>query len=146
MTATASPALSGEQWQTLLQIAQQCPDEGGKGVLHARTVLAAYESMAYDDEALCNPEQPFQVPSSGSSTVSELRAYPNPAQNSVTLQWHDAAQELSLYRADGQRVAHCDLQATDRFLEVDLSAYPKGLYLAVIYLIDGSTQSVKVIK
>lgn len=146
MTAATSPALSGEQWQTLLQIAQQCPDEGGKGVLHARTVLAAYESMAYDDEALCNPEQPFQAPSSGSSTVSELRAYPNPVQNSVTLQWQDAAQELSLYRADGQRVAQFNLQATDRFLEVDLSAYPKGLCIAVVHLMDGSTQSVKVIK
>jgi hypothetical protein len=146
MTATSSPALSSEQWQTLLQIAQQCPDEGGKGVLHARTVLAAYESMAYDDEALCNPEQPFQAPSSGSSTVSELRAYPNPVQNSVTLQWQDAAQELSLYRADGQRVAQFNLQATDRFLEADLSTYPKGLYIAVVHLMDGSTQSVKVIK
>ncbi len=146
MTATASPALSGEQWQTLLQIAQQCPDEGGKGVLHARTVLAAYESMAYDDEALCNPEQPFQAPSFGSTTASELRAYPNPVQNSVTLQWHDSAQELSLYRSDGQRVAHFDLQATDRFLEADLSTYPKGLYIAVVHLMDGSTQSVKVIK
>ncbi len=146
MTATASAVLSGEQWQTLLQIAQQCPDEGGKGVLHARAVLAAYQSIAYDDEALCNPEQPFQAPSSGSTTASELRAYPNPVQNSVTLQWQDAAQELSLYRADGQRVAHFDLQATDRFLEADLSAYPKGLYLAAIHLIDGSTQSVKVIK
>jgi len=146
MTAATSPALSGEQWQTLLQIAQQCPDEGGKGVLHARTVLAAYESMAYDDEVLCNPEQPFQAPSSGSTTVSELRAYPNPVQNSVTLQWQDAAQELSLYRADGQRVAHFDLLVTDRFLEVDLSTYPKGLYIAVVHLMDGSTQSVKVIK
>ncbi|KGE89735.1 hypothetical protein IX84_01530 [Phaeodactylibacter xiamenensis] len=146
MTATTSPAFSGEQWQTLLQIAQQCPDEGGKGVQHARTVLAAYESMAYDDEALCNPEQPFQAPSSGSTTASELRAYPNPVQNSVTLQWQDAAQELSLYRADGQRVAQFNLQATDRFLEADLSTYPKGLYIAVVHLIDGSTQSVKVIK
>jgi hypothetical protein len=146
MTATTSPALSGEQWQTLLQIAQQCPDEGGKGVLHARTVLAAYESMAYDDEALCNPEQPFQAPSSGSTTVSELRAYPNPVQNSITLQWQDDAQELSLYRADGQRVAQFDLLVTDRFLEADLSTYPKGLYIAVVHFMGGSTQSVKVIK
>ena len=47
---------------------------------------------------------------------------------------------------EGQRVAQFDLLVTDRFLEADLSTYPKGLYIAVVHLMDGSTQSVKVIK
>ncbi|MCR9101051.1 MAG: hypothetical protein NXI25_13915 [bacterium] len=47
---------------------------------------------------------------------------------------------------NAQRLSQFNLQSTDRFLEADLSTYPKGLYIAVVHLMDGSTQSVKVIK
>jgi hypothetical protein len=53
---------------------------------------------------------------------------------------------INALNAYKQRVAQFNLQATDRFLEADLSTYPKGLYIAVVHLMDGSTQSVKVIK
>jgi hypothetical protein len=39
-------------------VASQCPEEGGPGVLVARSILAATGySQSYDDELSCYPQQ-----------------------------------------------------------------------------------------
>ena len=75
--------LDSLQLDTLAGIANQCPDIGGPGVLHARAVLSAYQSTSYNDSLLCSVQQLIAQPGNTtirSEQVAGLQVFPNPAQ------------------------------------------------------------------
>ncbi|WP_425422098.1 T9SS type A sorting domain-containing protein [Phaeodactylibacter xiamenensis] len=141
--------LDSLQLDTLKGIANQCPDIGGPGVLHARAVLSAYQSTSYNDSLLCSVKQLIAQPGNTtirSEQVAELKVFPNPAQAQVTLQWAADARQLQIYGATGQFMAQYPLEGAARNFELSLEGYPKGLYFLALKLSDGSSSTIKLIK
>jgi hypothetical protein len=141
--------LDSLQLDTLAGIANQCPDIGGPGVLHARAVLSAYQSTIYNDSLLCNVQQLIAVP--GGTTISTeqtagLQVFPNPAQERVTLQWETDARQVQVYSATGQLMVQHPLEEAARNFELSLEGYAKGLYFLALHLKDGTSSTIKLIK
>ncbi|MCR9103520.1 MAG: T9SS type A sorting domain-containing protein, partial [bacterium] len=141
--------LDSLQLDTLKGIANQCPDIGGPGVLHARAVLSAYQSTSYNDSLLCSVKQLIAQPGNTtirSEQVAKLKVFPNPAQAQVTLQWAADARQLQVYSAMGQLMAQYPLDEGARMFELSLENYTKGLYFLALQLKDGSSSTIKLIK
>ncbi len=141
--------LDSLQLDTLKGIANQCPDIGGPGVLHARAVLSAYQSTSYNDSLLCSVKQLIAQPGNTtirSEQVADLKVFPNPAQAQVTLQWAADARQLQVYSAMGQLMAQHPLDEGARMFELSLENYTKGLYFLALQLKDGSSSTIKLIK
>jgi hypothetical protein len=129
--------------------ANQCPDIGGPGVLHARAVLSAYHSTSYNDSLLCSTQQLIAQPGNTtirSEQVAGLQVFPNPAQAQVTLQWATDARQLQVYSATGQLMAQHPLEEAARNFELSLEGYAKGFYFLALHLKDGTSSTIKLIK
>jgi hypothetical protein len=130
--------------------ANQCPDIGGPGVLHARAVLSAYQSTSYNDSLLCSVQQLIAQPGNNTirseQRVTGLKVFPNPAQEQVNLQWETDASQLQIYSATGQFMAQYPLEGVARNFELSLEGYPEGLYFLALKLKDGSSSTIKLIK
>lgn len=141
--------LDSLQLDTLAGIANQCPDIGGPGVLHARAVLSAYQSTSYNDSLLCSVQQLIAVPGGTkvrAEQVAGLQIFPNPAQERVNLQWETDARQVQIYSTTGQLMAQHPLEEASRYLELSLEGYAKGLYFLTLHLKDGSSSTIKLIK
>lgn len=129
--------------------ANQCPETGGPGVLHARAVLPAYQSTSYNDSLLCSVQQLIAQPGNTtirSEQVADLKVFPNPAQAQVTLKWGTDARQLQVYSAMGQLMAQHQLDEGARMFELSLENYTKGLYFLALQLKNGSSSTIKLIK
>ena len=71
------------------------------------------------------------------AVLADLRAYPNPATTTLTVEGLAAARALSLVASTGQVVRHCRLQG-ESILVLDVSTLPSGLYLLVVEAADGA--------
>jgi hypothetical protein len=141
--------LDSLQLDTLKGIANQCPDIGGPGVLHARAVLSAYQSTSYNDSLLCSVKQLIAQPGNTtirSEQVADLKVFPNPAQAQVTLQWATDASQLHVYSATGKLIVQHPLEMAARNFELSLEGYAKGLYFLTLRLHDGRYSTIKLIK
>jgi hypothetical protein len=141
--------LDSLQLDTLKGIANQCPDIGAPGVLHARAVLSAYQSTSYNDSLLCSVKQLIAQPGNTtirSEQVAELKVFPNPAQAQVTLQWATDASQLHVYSATGKLIVQHPLEMAARNFELSLEGYAKGLYFLTLRLHDGRYSTIKLIK
>jgi len=129
--------------------ANQCPDIGGPGVLHARAVLSAYHSTSYNDSLLCSTQQLIAQPGNTkirSKQVAELQVFPNPAQEQVNLRWGSDASQLHVYSATGKLIVQHPLDMAARNFQLSLEGYAKGLYFLTLRLHDGHSSTIKLIK
>ena len=78
------------------------------------------------------------------AVLADLRAYPNPATTTLTVEGLAAARALSLVASTGQVVRHCRLQ-DESILVLDVSTLPSGLYLLVVEAGDG-IRTLRVVK
>ena len=78
------------------------------------------------------------------AVLADLRAYPNPATTTLTVEGLAAARALSLVASTGQVVRHCRLQG-ESILVLDVSVLPSGLYLLVVEAGDG-IRTLRVVK
>jgi hypothetical protein len=141
--------LDSLQLDTLAGIANQCPDIGGPGVLHARAVLSAYQSTSYNDSLFCSVQQLIALPENTSirmELTAGLQVFPNPAQERVNLQWETDARQVQVYSAVGQLMAQHPLEEASRYFELSLEGYAKGLYFLTLHLKDGTSSTVRLIK
>jgi len=129
--------------------ANQCPDIGGPGVMHARAVLSAYQSTSYNDSLFCSVQQLIAQPGNTkiqSKQVAELQVFPNPAKEQVNLRWGGEASQLYVYSATGKLIVQHPLDMAARNFELSLEGYAKGLYFLILRLHDGRSSTIKLIK
>ena len=76
------------QLETLLGIANQCPLAGGDAVYQARNLLSLnpqFDDADYNDDVLCQVVS-IEKSTAYPSSVQQLSLYPNPANESLTVQ------------------------------------------------------------
>ncbi|HMR47572.1 MAG TPA: T9SS type A sorting domain-containing protein, partial [Bacteroidia bacterium] len=80
----------GNNFTTLLNIAQQCPYSGGHAVMRARVWLSMLtDSIAYDDDGNCLQSGIYRIANDSTTrlTVDDyVKIIPNPANDKVTIQ------------------------------------------------------------
>jgi hypothetical protein len=125
----AADSLSSTNLALLLDIAGQCPLEGGDAVYEARSIVAQHYGQEFDDRTLClqagQREQQKLV--SDFSSASDITFYPNPSSGS--LYWTNTGAEpvlLRLYNPLGQLLL--SQESADGF--VSIAQFLPGIYTA----------------
>ncbi len=78
--------------------------------------------------------------------VGNFKVYPNPTQGSVILNFGEAfSGQLSLFNSLGQLLSDQKINDTEK-TELNLSAYPKGVYLIKLVPTNGKTRSVRIVR
>ena len=139
--------LDSVQKTTLENIANQCPFSGGNAVFKARALLAAESGNleVYDDNVNCNSQALAQPPSfdqASQATGLNIRVFPNPARESVTVQWPKALENeglLELYDTFGKKLKTVPLKEGTYNHSLQLHGLTTGIYLLRVKLKDQET-------
>jgi hypothetical protein len=88
------------------------------------------------------------VDTEDASSISRLKAYPNPTEGDITLSFHletSAAVALQVYNSVGQQVYHAQQSYTSGAQQHTLQtgSWPVGLYFATLRDAAGGVQSVR---
>ena len=147
---TGSATFSPVEYQTLLNIAQLCPDEGGRAVGFARALLFKETSLEFDDESLCNNQGLAVLPHAPVENyeTQKLWMIPNPAKDFTRVIWPDEkhATSIAAYRMDGTKVLSENLAEDAVFMDLNISQWPTGIYIIHVEMLDGSVQTGKLVK
>lgn len=95
--------LTSEQIDTLLEIAVQCPADGGHGVAYAQALLPlniSYERWNLDEQ--CEEEKPSKV--TNLTSDAEINLYPNPSSGQVSIISKNFIKTLYIYSSDGKLI------------------------------------------
>jgi hypothetical protein len=147
--ADGANAFLPESRERLLQIANGCPEEGGRAVVFARSLLMKERSLAFDDQQLCSGEQGLQaLPNSSGMSSAKLTIVPNPARGITQVVWAEQipAEQLKVFSIDGRLQLTQAIEGALGQSEVDASFWPSGLYIVRLHLQDGTVRTGKLIK
>ncbi|MCG8327082.1 MAG: hypothetical protein MI974_05325, partial [Chitinophagales bacterium] len=147
---TGSATFSPVEYQTLLNIAQLCPDEGGRAVGFARALLLKETSLEFDDESLCNNQGLAVLPHAPVENyeTQKLWMIPNPAKDFTRVVWPDEkhATSIAAYHIDGTKVLSEGLAEDAAFMDLNISQWSTGIYIIHVEMLDGSVQTGKLVK
>lgn len=76
-------------------------------------------------------------------TVSDVKIYPNPVTNHITIRSNDEGATFELYSQDGKKVMSCKVQI---YQQIDVSRLSKGIFLYKYLSVTGKAQTGKLIK
>lgn len=89
------------------------------------------------------------TPCTGLSTIAgagNFKIYPNPTQGSVTLNFGEAfSGQLTLFNSLGQLLSDQKINGSEK-TDLDLSTYPKGMYLVKLIPVYGKERSIKIVR
>ena len=142
-------AFDNTQYQALLNIAQLCPDEGGRAVGFARALLLKNTSLEFDDESLCSSRSLSNNPKVAQRTnTQQLLLIPNPANNFTRVIWdkEKVAQHILVYRTDGVEILSKSITDKQASYDLDISNWLPGMYIIQVQLIDGTKEVGRLIK
>ncbi|MEZ4985691.1 MAG: T9SS type A sorting domain-containing protein [Saprospiraceae bacterium] len=142
MLANGTNGLSTTDRSTLLNIANNCPYEGGPAVYKARALYRLYdrEIVFLDD---CSSNQPMQAHLIGSNVqqaeqvksrvedekITELQVWPNPADGMLHLQILHLNGAVYVRNTFGQTVLSIPVAGNELSTSLSTSKWPTGLYL-----------------
>jgi PKD repeat protein len=78
--------LTSGQRDSLFNISNQCPLDGGKAVYMARSLYNLYGPLDINDDSICMPTSPIIISSSEDWTSSEIKYFPVPFKDEFILQ------------------------------------------------------------
>ena len=138
------------QFQTLLAVANQCPNKGGQAVIWARTLLEKEQIRSFDDDNLCTNGLYFKSKTNilPSFQTEKLLIAPNPAKETAKVIWKNEAMAnvLRIYRIDGSLVRTIPLMENNSFIELNVSLWPKGVYLLHLSFKDGTFETGRLVR
>jgi hypothetical protein len=123
----------------LLQIAERCPLIDGDAVYHARALYARFDpDRIFDNGLYCQPtQQSFraQLPVEEST---QLRLFPNPAENYVLVQADQSieVESVRVFNATGQQQEVETLAGEDFQLFLGTERLPSGVYFVQLRLVN----------
>jgi hypothetical protein len=122
------------QIQTLEVIAAQCPQQGGKAVYRARTLLCVINDHVYEWNDDC-PSSSLRTMSEQSlpptSPTSDVQLYPNPNDGNMTLSYvlpENQQGFFIVYDIMGNEVMRMDLQSGNQQQVISLQTLASGMY------------------
>jgi nitrous oxidase accessory protein NosD len=142
-------AFDAVQYQALLNIAQLCPDKGGRAVGFARALLLKNTSLEFDDESLCQNRGLSNTPKATHSTnAQQLVLIPNPADHFTRVIWdkEKVAQHILVYRIDGVEILSKNITDEQASYDLDINNWLPGLYIIQVQMIDGTKNVGRLIK
>ena len=102
-----------------------------EGVTASYYVVAVYnDGCEAASETLQATGQPTQI----GEMSTKVSVYPNPVEGNLTVKAH-GLQRIVIYNVMGQQVASIETQRNE--IDIDMDAYPKGLYTLQLVTIDG---------
>lgn len=118
---------------TLLSIANQCPDLGGDAVYKARSLYQLYDQdISWNDSLICANSQSFTIPPNTALSINEnLELWPNPANGYVNIMLPKKLAgriEIQVYDLWGRSHYDLILDEYNPIIEVDLNHLQQGAY------------------
>jgi hypothetical protein len=140
-------SLTDGQIDTLLNIALQCPQEGGMAVYKARGMLPECVRSAYEETfQSCFPVDSIEERSNAGIELSEsssgkLNLYPNPTFNEIHIPLaKNMGGVLTIVDSFGRKALQKDIAKGDSLFIIPLS-FAAGIYYCSILWEDGSSQT-----
>ena len=126
-----------QQLQDLWEISQSCPSVQGMGVYTARALLgiALDTVLDYPDTCAVETENLRRDFSAGEPPISLLQIYPNPADRSIIITYHnpydlaDGKTEMFVFDALGKEMSRLALTDVGGTVQLNTSAWPGGVYV-----------------
>jgi len=124
--------LSETDYNTLFEIANQTPYEGGDGVYTAR-IMINYNPDDYGVAFRLKPE------SVRDADKDAIKLYPNPAQEMLNIEFENPTGEaisgvLKVFNLSGQLIFEKQLNTNDAFYMLDISQLTNGAYIFSIQI------------
>ncbi len=140
--AQGSKKFDAEQWNTISDIANQCPYRGGDAVYDARTLYHLRDSkVEFNDSLLCIGK--IITKSIKLQNITSLKLSPNPAFDLVKVQFVALESNAKLFLSDvsGKLLYSSDLDSNATEQVIDLQQFNTGVYF--ISLLNSKGQSIK---
>ena len=136
---------SDNQKELLLQIAGQCPWEGGRAVYQARSLYALVKDTSFVDA--CNPTMGLSRNEDSDTKAFEMMnekenfesyhsftVYPNPAKELLQINYEiEQDANLVIYNLYGEKVLEHDLSKEDVSTIINMHHFQNGVYFLRIY-------------
>jgi hypothetical protein len=134
--------LTGEEYETLFNIANQTPYEAGQGVYTAR-IMIGFEPDEYG--VSYRVQKPYSA-----SEREQVKLYPNPANNEVTIEFenpefNNVNAKLKVYSITGTLVYSYSFQTSNSYKVLPTENLQNGIYLYRIELDNGISKSGKLV-
>lgn len=108
----------------LFELALMCPDSLGDAVYHARSLIRVDSLInGFDDENACN----YINPRSLVELQNEGKISPNPASESIELQFSTEIVSLQVYNISGQDISTSAV-IDGSFAQISVQNLPDGIY------------------
>ncbi len=135
---------------SLLAIAGECEDLGGKAVNDARSALASEGVFIWEDPACAGSLPPSRKNESDLKPLAATitaECWPNPANDRLFFNFMpvNASGRVEVMDARGILVASQSFHDQESTLEINVGALSQGIYLARASLADGSLFTWKII-
>lgn len=133
--------LSGDDLNTLLDIADQCPAVGGHVVWSARELVRQWMELNWEDDEICNPsEMRSTVKQPITSSHEDVRIYPVPSSDIVyVVVNHDrAALRFEIFDLSGRIIHTRHKGLSGPTIRIDTGGMASGTYRARITMTNGT--------
>lgn len=105
---------------------------GGLAVFRARALLSLINpNQHFDDRAICEPFGGIRIGNISNSILNNLKIYPNPAMNKVTVELNSEINENAqflMFNPAGQKVLDNHLLSNQKIFTFDISDIKPGVY------------------
>ncbi|MBE7508566.1 MAG: T9SS type A sorting domain-containing protein [Bacteroidia bacterium] len=141
-------------YQDIMNIAQQCPYAGGQAVFKARVLIALInDSILYDDDNVCLQSDIYRIgrtdsAQNNSNIISNVQLIPNPANNKVTvliLGIKEGVCKINIENILSQPVLSAMLDCKKQQHTLDISKLSVGVYYVKIELNNNKYSTVKLV-
>jgi hypothetical protein len=134
---TGGKVVISNDYNALLQIAQQCPSAGGTAVYTARVMLSLItDEIEYDDDNACLQAGYYRMQQlQGKDVMSDIAIIPNPANETVKFIAQnnlDGVCKIRLINVIGKLVFESSFNCSDKEYTLDVSHFAQGIYQAEI--------------
>jgi len=133
--ASDATQLTETQFDSISDIAHQCPLAGGRAVFIARGLYRANSDAYFDDDTLCASTGARHLVRQHTPPLEQVLVRPNPASDQVRLSFQSGADErtqVQIFDLAGRVVFEATGIPGDGILDLNLSAVKTGLYICRI--------------
>ena len=128
-------SLDTTQSETVADISNQCPYEGGFAVFTARTLYhMMIQNEYFDDRVLCILESK-EIKDDYESSIL-FRIFPNPAINHTSIEYYAPGKYCSSIQVSnvlGVDVWNKNLNVENETIDLDTHAFPAGIYFVKLF-------------
>jgi hypothetical protein len=125
-------------------ISQQCSDENGDFIHMARSLVSLGDDTYYDTYDGCLEDPANEIRSSKVTEVLEIRAYPNPSNGNINLDFSTIVSgKYELVDTRGRNIK-TDIMDNTEFIKININV-PDGIYIMNITLDSGERLSKKIL-